>query len=90
MDYTNTNGTPGTTDQILVNNGNKLSAVNYVDLAGTYDVTDYATVIVGVSNLLDKTPPIVGATLSLNANSPGGYDQMGRYMHATLNIDFDF
>jgi outer membrane receptor protein involved in Fe transport len=90
IDYELTDGTPGSTDQILVTNGNKLDAVHYIDLTGVYHVTDYASVIVGIQNVLDETPPIVGSTLSLNGNSPGGYDQMGRYMHATLNLDFDF
>jgi outer membrane receptor protein involved in Fe transport len=90
LDYENQDGTPATTDQLLVGNGNKLDSVSYFDLTGVYDVTDYATVIVGVQNVLDETPPIVGSTLAFNANSPQGYDQIGRYMHATLNIDFDF
>jgi outer membrane receptor protein involved in Fe transport len=90
VDYRNTDGSAATTDQLLVNNGGKISAVNYIDLTGVYDVNDYASVIVGVNNVFDETPPLVGGTLSLNANSPGGYDQIGRFMHATVNIDFDF
>jgi outer membrane receptor protein involved in Fe transport len=90
MDYENTDGSQGATDQILVANGNKLDAVHYIDLTGIYNVTDYAALTLGIQNVFDETPPLVGSTLSLNANSPGGYDQMGRYMHLTLNVDFDF
>jgi len=41
-----------------------------------------------VNNVEDKTPPLVGNSLSLNANSLGGYDQLGRFFFANLNIRF--
>ncbi|MFZ5663405.1 MAG: TonB-dependent receptor domain-containing protein [Pseudomonadota bacterium] len=88
MDYTNTNGTPGTTDRILVNNGNKLDAYNWIDLSGTFQVGRVAELTVGVNNIADKEPPIVGSELALNANSPGGYDQAGRFFFTNVTFRF--
>jgi outer membrane receptor protein involved in Fe transport len=89
MDYETTAGEPATTDQILVDNGGKLDAWNYFDLSGIYAVTDFASVTLGVQNVLDEQPPVTGSTVTLNGNSPGGYDQMGRFIHLTLNLDFE-
>lgn len=88
MDYTDTDGTPGATDQLLVANGNQVDGVHFYDLTGTFEVRDNATFTIGVNNVLDTEPPIVGSTLSLNANSPGGYDQNGRFFHASLNLRY--
>jgi outer membrane receptor protein involved in Fe transport len=88
MDYENQNGTPGTTDQILVGKGGALPSYSYFDLSGSFDVMEQVNLTVGVNNILDKTPPIVGATLVLNANSPGGYDQLGRFLFANVNVRF--
>lgn len=88
MDYTNNDGTPATTDQLLVNNGNQLDAWNFFDVTGTFDVSDNAQLVVGVNNVLDEEPPMVGSTLALNGNAPGGYDQIGRFLHATINVNF--
>lgn len=88
LDYKNNDGTNATTDQILVNNGNKLDAVNYVDLTGTFDVLPNTTFTVGVNNVFDKEPPIVGSSLALNANSPGGYDQNGRFLFARVGLRY--
>jgi len=88
LDYKNQDGSPGTLDQILVRNGNKMSAMNYLDLSGSYSLTDNIELSGGVNNVADKTPPLVGNSLSLNANSIGGYDQLGRFFFANLNIRF--
>jgi iron complex outermembrane recepter protein len=88
LDYVLTNGNPGTQDQILVNNGGKVSAWNYLDLSGSFDVTKNVTLTAGVNNVLDKAPPMVGGTLILNANSIGGYDQLGRFLFANVRVRF--
>lgn len=88
LDYTNTNGTPGTTDRLLVNNGNKLDSFDFFDLSGTFQIGEYASLTMGVNNITDKEPPLTGSTLALNANSPGGYDQAGRYFFTSLNLTF--
>jgi iron complex outermembrane recepter protein len=88
MDYENTDGTPGTTDQILVRLGGGLGSYNYFDLSGSFDVIDNVNLTVGINNIFDKEPPMVGGTLQLNANSIGGYDQLGRFMFANVNVRF--
>ena len=88
MDYENQNGTPGTVDQILVGLGGSLGSYNYFDLSGSFDVIDNVNLTVGVNNIFDKEPPMVGGTLQLNGNSIGGYDQLGRFMFANVNVRF--
>ncbi len=88
MDYTNTDGTAGTTDRLLFNAGGKLKAWDYLDLSGSVDLNKHFTLTAGVNNLFDKSPPMVGSSLSLNATAPGGYDQLGRYFFARLAARF--
>ncbi len=86
--YRNTDGSAGTTDQLLVNNGNKLDAYNYFDLSGSVQLGEFAEWTVGVNNVLDKEPPMIGSTVVVNGNSVGGYDQAGRYFFSSLNFRF--
>ena len=76
VDYT------GDTDQIA---DESLSGIqNYFDVFGTYTFLedDNATVRVGINNILDEEPPLVGGTLSSNANSIANfYDTLGRFMY---------
>ncbi|HUG99502.1 MAG TPA: TonB-dependent receptor [Gammaproteobacteria bacterium] len=88
LDYENTDGTPGTTDAILVGKGNVLPSYNYFDLSASLDVIDNVSLTFGVNNIFDKEPPMVGGTLSLNGNAPGGYDQLGRFLFASANVRF--
>jgi iron complex outermembrane receptor protein len=88
MDYTLENGAAGTTDQILVNNGNKLDAVNYWDVSAQFDLPRSASLTLGVNNVLDEEPPLVGGSLSDNANSLTGYDQAGRYLFGSITVSY--
>jgi iron complex outermembrane recepter protein len=98
LDYENQDGTPGTTDRILARTptlaapiavlGGSLGSYSYLDLSGSVDVMDNITVTLGVNNVLDKEPPMVGADLAFNANAPQGYDQLGRFMFANVNVRF--
>ena len=46
---------------------------------------DNAVLRVGVNNILDEEPPMVGGTLSSNGNSIAGfYDTLGRFMYGKL------
>ena len=57
-------------------------------------LADKLTVRVGCNNLLDKAPPLVGATNIAapptgNGNTfPGVYDSLGRYIFAELTAQF--
>ncbi|TXH93452.1 MAG: TonB-dependent receptor [Rheinheimera sp.] len=76
----------GTTD-LLIPNG--ISAQSYLDLVGSFDVNDHVSLLAGVNNVLDKEPPMVGLTLSTNANTVSGYyDTLGRYLHASVTVRF--
>lgn len=88
MDYTLQDGTPGTTDQIVVNNGNQIDAINYFDVSGRFDVSANTRLTLGVNNILDEEPPLVGGSLSDNANSLTGYDQVGRYLFANITLTY--
>ena len=71
----------------LVANG--ISAQSYFDLVGAFDLNDHVSVLAGVNNVLDKEPPMVGLTLSSNANAVAGfYDTLGRYLHASVTVKF--
>lgn len=88
MDYVHQiTGAPETTDTLLVNNGNKVSAWNLFDLSGTVTLgpVDWT---VGVNNIADKAPPMVGSTLANNGNALGGYDQAGRYFFTSIGMKF--
>lgn len=76
----------GTTDQLV---GNGLSSESYLDLTGAFDVNDHVSLLLGVNNVLDREPPIVGGGLSSNGNTVAGfYDTLGRYIHASVTMRF--
>ena len=51
---------------------------NYLDLTATFRVMDNADLLVGINNILDEEPPLVGGSLSSNANATAGfYDTLG-------------
>ncbi|TXS92234.1 TonB-dependent receptor domain-containing protein [Parahaliea aestuarii] len=80
----------GTDDQ----RGNvDIDSIDYFDLAAVWDVVDSTTLRLGVNNILDEEPPIVGdgAGPSNNGNGgtfPGMYDALGRYMYVGLTVQF--
>ena len=88
MDYILQDGSPGATDQIVINNGNQIDAINYFDVSGRFDVSANTRLTLGVNNILDEEPPIVGGSLSDNANSLTGYDQVGRYLFANITLTY--
>jgi iron complex outermembrane recepter protein len=98
MDYVDSfSGAPLATDRFLCSpstgnvncRGNgKLGSQNYLDLSGSVFIGEFTEFTLGVNNIADKEPPMVGVDLALNANSPGGYDQAGRYIFASLTFNF--
>ncbi|MEW4365448.1 TonB-dependent receptor domain-containing protein [Aliikangiella maris] len=80
VDYT------GTADELV---GEGISSQSYFDIKGSFDVADGVGVLVGINNVFDKEPPLVGGTLSNNANAIAGfYDVLGRYIHASVTFNF--
>jgi iron complex outermembrane receptor protein len=72
----------------------KLDAVNYFDLAAQYRLHDKYTVRIGVNNILDTEPRLIGSVAGgnsslFNGNTyPGVYDALGRYAFVGLTADF--
>ena len=66
---------------------------NYFDISAIWDVMENASIRVGVNNVFDDDPPIVGdgAGPSNNGNGntfPGMYDALGRYMYIGATLSF--
>lgn len=87
VDYIQTNGAPGTVDKLLQADGG-IGSYDFFDLSGNLVINSSTNVTLGVNNVFDKEPPLVGATQALNANAPGGYDQAGRFIFASVNVTF--
>jgi outer membrane receptor protein involved in Fe transport len=78
----------------------KIPSQSYFDLALTARLGDHYNFRLGVNNLFDKPPPIIGSngtTSQINAcpgvfcngnTFPGTYDALGRYVFAGVTLDF--
>jgi iron complex outermembrane receptor protein len=69
-----------------------ISAYDYLDLDGGIEVTEHVKVRLGVNNLTDRKPPVIGFAanpLLVNGNMAAGmYDPLGRYLFAGLTAKF--
>ena len=70
-----------------------LSSYSYIDLTGAMHVGDHTTVRLGVNNLFDKAPPVIGSSdlpsISGNGNTfPQIYDSLGRYIFGEVTVQF--
>ncbi|MEL0640461.1 TonB-dependent receptor [Pseudoalteromonas aliena] len=78
----------GTADTSLIENGG-IDAYNFIDLSGSYSYNEHLTFTGGMNNIFDKEPPMVGNTVSSNANTVAGfYDTLGRFVHVSFNLKF--
>ncbi|TRY32875.1 TonB-dependent receptor domain-containing protein [Aliiglaciecola sp. M165] len=71
----------------------QIDAYDYFDLFASYAVNDYTTITVGIDNLLDEDPPVlgndIGDTSSNSGNTfPSNYDPLGRFYKVGLNFKF--
>jgi iron complex outermembrane recepter protein len=74
-------------------NFNRIPAYNYIDLALRFGITKNVDLTLGVENLFDKNPPVVGNTIgSTTYNSgntyPSTYDALGRKYAAGVKLKF--
>jgi len=77
----------GTTDTIAQANMSK--SQNYVDLNAVFRFMESHDLVIGINNVFDKEPPMVGGTLTTNANTIAGfYDTLGRYLFAQATFRF--
>jgi iron complex outermembrane recepter protein len=71
-----------------------LSSYSYIDLTGSIKLADKVTLRLGIQNLFDKAPPLIGTTdlpgpPAGNGNTfPGTYDSLGRYFFGQLIAQF--
>lgn len=70
-----------------------IGAFDYIDLYGSYQLWNKVRVSLGVSNILDKDPPVVGNeaadTRSNSGNTfPSAYDTIGRVISVGLQATF--
>lgn len=66
-----------------------IGSQSYLDLTGAFEINNHISLLVGVNNVLDREPPLVGGTLSENGNTVAGfYDTLGRYIHASVTMRF--
>ncbi|MGH8029449.1 MAG: TonB-dependent receptor domain-containing protein, partial [Arenimonas sp.] len=63
-----------------------LHAQNYIDLSASAFIGKATEITVGVNNIADREPPLVGLNEAANANSPGGFDQAGRFFFANVTF----
>ena len=77
----------GDTDTIAQKNMSK--SVTYIDLSARFLFLENHDLTIGVNNVFDKEPPMVGGTLASNANTTAGfYDTLGRYLFAQATFRF--
>jgi len=70
-----------------------ISAYNYVDLSGVWNVSKNLRLNISLNNAFDKKPPIVGANVSTTAMDSGNtfpqaYDAVGRYITFGASLKF--
>jgi len=70
-----------------------IPAFNYFDLAANWRVRDRYTFRLGVNNVFDKAPPIIGSgecpSVVCSGNTfPQIYDPLGRYLFVGMTADF--
>ncbi|MET0588111.1 MAG: TonB-dependent receptor [Novosphingobium sp.] len=70
----------------------KIPAFSYFDTTLSFDITEQATIRLGVLNLFDKKPPVVGDTTGATAGGgstfPNTYDVLGRAFFAGVTAHF--
>jgi outer membrane receptor protein involved in Fe transport len=86
--YVNTDGSLASTDTLVADHSHEISAYNWLDLSGTFKLGARVGLTVGVNNVTDRQPPLVGNSLTFNANTPGAYDVLGRYFFTNVNVKF--
>ena len=77
----------GSTDTIAQAEMSK--SQSYFDLNAGFNFMENYAVTIGVNNVLDEEPPMVGGTLTTKANTIAGfYDTLGRFMFLKATAAF--
>ncbi len=74
----------GNTDLIANNN---IGDEQYFDVSAVFRFMESHDLVVGMNNVFDKEPPLVGGSLATNANAIAGFwDVLGRYAFANVTF----
>lgn len=98
VDLDHTSSAPDLTGDVPASDA-KLGSRSYVDLYASYDLARFGGVLsktqvrLGINNLTDKDPPLVGLDNATNVFASGNtfpqvYDTMGRYLFLGVTADF--
>lgn len=69
--------------------GAEIDSRSFYDLVGRWTFENGIEAILGIENLLDKDPPIVGSALDENNNTwPATYDPFGRKFFLSVRVGF--
>jgi iron complex outermembrane recepter protein len=66
----------------------RIGAYNLFDLAFSVNAGDHLTINMGVNNLFDKNPPIMGSNAEQANTYPGTFDVIGRDFFISANLRF--
>jgi outer membrane receptor protein involved in Fe transport len=70
----------------------RIGAYDYFDLDGSFDVTERLNLRLGVNNLADRKPPVIGSLANpalVNGNMAAGfYDVLGRYLFVGFSAKY--
>lgn len=66
----------------------KISGHSYFDLAGTYRFSDSYAITVGIDNVADKSPPVIGDNDEQANTYPATYDVFGRTFFVRASAAF--
>lgn len=78
-------------DGLVPSTDTKIPSVEYLDLTASIAVTEKIEFRLGINNVTDEDPPVVGSTSCAGCNGntySQTYDSMGRYVFGTLTVDF--
>jgi iron complex outermembrane recepter protein len=78
-------------DGLVASTDVKLSAVNYLDINGSIKMGKAVDFRLGINNVADKSPPIIGSSNCSGCNGnvySQVYDTLGRYIFGTLTVQF--
>ena len=77
-------------DATIPNIDYELDEQNYFDLAAKWNVTEKASVLLGINNVTDEDPPVSSAVGTTgNGNTfPQTYDSLGRWIFLRGSIGF--
>jgi len=66
----------------------RIGAVNYLDLAAAFDATDRLQINIGVNNLTNQKPEVLGSLQEQANTFPGTYDVLGRDFFVGARLQF--